>query len=143
MIFDKTIKYILCLLMILMGVNHFVPVLPAAPLSTNAAEFLESMAKTEYLIPLIALFEIVCGLLLLNRNTTPLGAILLFPFTLNLFLFNLFMNPSTVWISGLIFLSNLYLIYRNRDFYSPLIFSITNGKNITLKQLRENKFSLK
>lgn len=138
---ELTIKYALAIFLLMVGANKFFAFLPGMNLAPEAMDFMQSLIATGYMMSIVGIIEILCGLMLLGRNTTPLGLIFLAPISVNIILFHLFLDPSTIWMALFVTLANLYLLYRNRDFYSPILFSITNGKLLTENKLKRSNLS--
>ncbi|NVK35026.1 MAG: DoxX family membrane protein [Rhodobacteraceae bacterium] len=71
------------------------------------------MKQTGYFWPMLGIAEIVCGVLLLSQVLALLGAVMLVPLTINIFLFELFLgggNITEIFIHGLYLLGNLLII---------------------------------
>lgn len=71
------------------------------------------MKQTGYFWPMLGIAEIVCGVLLLSQVLALLGAVMLVPLTLNIFLFELFLgggNITEIFIHGLYLLGNLLIL---------------------------------
>jgi len=93
-----------------------------APEPTGAVkEFMEGAIATKYLFPFIKITELVCGLLLLSGRFVPLATVMIFPVTLNIFLFHIFTAPEGM-ITGIVVLAmNLFLAYACRKNYQTLL----------------------
>lgn len=93
-----------------------------APPPTGAVKtFMEGVAATNYLLPFIKITELVCGLLLLSGRFVPLATVMIFPVTLNIFLFHIFVAPEGI-ITGVVVLAmNLFLAYACRKNYAGLL----------------------
>lgn len=96
------------------GIQKFIPKPPREQKQTkvedpNAAKigaFIGGMKKTGYFWPMLGTVELLAGAMLLSQVLALLGAVLLVPVTLNIFLFHYFLQPGDV--PGLL-LSLLYL----------------------------------
>ena len=130
------LKYALGIFIILAGLNKFLPIMPGMSLSAEASMFMESLLATGYLMSFVGAIEIISGIMLIGKNTTPLGLILLAPVSANIILFHLFLDPITIWMGLFVAATNFYLMYKNRDFYAPIFLAITNGKKLTKDQLK-------
>jgi putative oxidoreductase len=139
--FEIYLKYLLGLFLIMVGINKFIPFMPPISLSKDASVFMKSILETGYLMAVVGIVEGLCGLMLLRKSTTPLALVLLAPISVNIVFFHLFLDFSTIWMALFVTVSNVFLLYRNRDFYSPILLSITNGKKITREYLRDHNLS--
>ena len=87
------------------------PELPENVIKIKA--FISGMKQTGYFWPMLGIAEIVCGLLLISQIWALLGAVMLVPLTLNIFLFEVFLgggNITEIIIHGLYLLGNLLII---------------------------------
>lgn len=75
--------------------------------------FIGGLKQTGYFWPMLGIAEIVCGLLLISQIWALLGAVMLVPLTLNIFLFEVFLgggNLIEIFTHGLYLLGNLLII---------------------------------
>ena len=121
-IFIITIRIALGGLFVYAGVQKFIPKpprvqtastqdLPAHVVKIKA--FIGGMKQTEYFWPVLGVTEILCGVLLLSQYLALLGAVMLVPITLNIFLFHLFLEPhdmAELVMTGLYLVANLLII---------------------------------
>lgn len=93
------------------------------PLNGEAGEFMGSLATAGggYIMLIVAVVEIIAGLLFVIGKFVPLAAILLFPIMLNAFLFHLFLDPAGIGGSILFLLFNIYVMITEREKLMPLL----------------------
>jgi len=75
--------------------------------------FIGGLKQTGYFWEFLGVAEILGGVLLLSQVLSLLGAFILFPIVLNIFLFHAFLEPhdtSELLMTGLYLSANLYLI---------------------------------
>lgn len=75
--------------------------------------FIGGLKQTGYFWVLLGVVEILCGLLLLSQVGALLGAVILVPITLNIFLFHLFLTPNDfgeIAMCALYLGANIFLI---------------------------------
>ena len=115
-IFVFLIRIALGLLFVYGGVQKFIPKPPRSKTEAAAElpghvvkikEYIGGMKGTGYFWPVLGVTEIVCGLLLLSQVFALLGAVMLVPVTLHIFLFHLFLEPHE---RGELLLTALYLL---------------------------------
>jgi putative oxidoreductase len=93
-----------------------------APEPTGAVKtFMDGMMATKYLLPFIKITELVCGLLLLSGRFVPLATVMIFPVTLNIFFFHIFVAPEGVVTGVIVLAMNLFLAYACRKNYQTLL----------------------
>lgn len=122
----KIIQNIVSLIAGLMFVNaglnkifNYIPVpddLPEQLVQMNTA-----MAEIGWLLPLVAIAEIIGGVLFIIPRFRALGAIILFPVMLGIMIIHLTVAPSGLAIATAIFLILLWGMYENRDKYLQLV----------------------
>ncbi|RZL31781.1 MAG: DoxX family protein, partial [Pedobacter sp.] len=69
----------------------------------------------------IKVTELISGLMLLIGRTAPLAAIIIFPVTLNIFLYHAFLGPKELPLVAVMLIFNLFLFYAYRQKYLPII----------------------
>ena len=90
------------------------------PEPTGAVKtFMEGAIATKYLIPFIKITELVCGLLLISGRFVPLATVMIFPVTLNIFFFHIFVAPGAIGV--VVLAMNLFLAYACRKNYEGLL----------------------
>lgn len=121
--FTQIVRIALGLILIVFGANKIYPFIPLPQPPAEAASFLTSLANTGYILTLVALAEIIIGLLLLFRIWTPFVLLLLIPLSLNILLFHLFLDIPAIGTALLVVILNGILLYKNRQKYRPLFIS--------------------
>ena len=92
------------------------------PKSTGDAKvFMEGMAASGYLMTLVKLTELVCAIAFLSGFFVPLAAVVIFPITLNILMFHLFLAPEGLPVAILLMIGNLFLAYYYRERYIPML----------------------
>jgi putative oxidoreductase len=94
---------------------------PQPELKGNVKVFMEGITATGYLMTFIKVTELVCGLAFITGRFVPLAAVMIFPITLNILLFNVFMAPEGLLVGILLLLGNLFLAYAYRKNYVTLL----------------------
>ncbi len=73
-----------------------------------------------YFMVFLKIVETVSGLFLLINKYTTLILVIIFPVTLNIFLFHLFLEPQGLPIAVPMLLINIFLGYAYRKYYTSL-----------------------
>jgi putative oxidoreductase len=108
------------LLYLVSAIGYFFKLMPQPELQGNTLLFVQGMAASSYLFPVVKVIETLCAVALLSGRFAALATIVIFPITINIFLFHAFLDPAGVVISVLLLLGNLFLAYGYRDRYAPL-----------------------
>ena len=93
------------------------------PLPTGTPEadaFVDALHATEYMMPLVALVEIMGALSFLSGRYVPLAAIIIAPVSVNAFLFHLFLSPAAMIPTTLLLVLNLIILVAERRHYRQL-----------------------
>jgi len=74
-----------------------------------------------WLMPLVAVAEIVGGTLFMIPKLRALGAIIIFPVMIGIILTHIFLEPSGLPLALVLLAINLWVIIENREKYMPMI----------------------
>lgn len=121
--FTQIVRVLLGIILIAFGINKIYSFIPLPQPSPEAARFMESLADTGYILTVVAIFEIIIGLLLLLRLWVPFVLLLLVPLSLNILLFHIFMDIPAIGTAILVVILNGILLYKHRLKYKPLLTS--------------------
>ena len=119
------ILWVVCILFGLMfinsGLNKFFNYMPMP--EDIPAEMLEIMGAFNtigWLMPLVALIEILGGVLVLIKPLRTLAAVMLFPILVGILLIHILNEPSGLIIALVFFAIELWLLYEGREKLKPL-----------------------
>jgi putative oxidoreductase len=99
-VFPTVVRVLLALPFIVFGLNKFLMFANMPPPADPTAQTFLGAMFTSYLAKLVAIVEIVSGILLLSNRTAFLGSLLLLPVTINIAAFHLVhdMPGNGIWI---------------------------------------------
>ena len=111
-------RIILGFIYLVFGLDYFFHFIPYEPNHTGkVAAFKAALMSVGYFYPMIKSIQIVGGLSLLTNRYTPFFAVVLFPISVNVFLYHTILVPSG-WLMGvLLIVPNLFLGYAYRNYY--------------------------
>lgn len=115
------LRILLGVLMLVFGLNKFLGFIPLPELPEAARNFMGALGNTGYLMQLVALIEIVGGILLLVNKYVPLALVLLFPVMLNAFLFHAFLDLPGIGGSLLGIGLNIALFFAYKDRFDGIL----------------------
>jgi len=118
--FTKILRFILALALLVFGSNKLFSYIPIFDMPPAAANFMDSLEATGYVLYVVAVLEIVIGLLLLFNKWVPFALLLLAPISFNIFLFHVFLDVSDIWVAIVVVIINIILIYKYWKSYRPL-----------------------
>ena len=91
------------------------------PIAPQAQPLWDAIVKTGYIMPLVILVYGITGIAFILDRFAALAGILLVPVSLNIFLFHLFLNPSSIPFAATFLVCNALLLYKHWDSYSHLL----------------------
>lgn len=121
--FTQIVRILLGIILIVFGVNKMYSFIPLPQPPQAAADFMNSMADTGYILTVVAIFEIIIGLMLIFRIWVPFALLLLVPISVNILLFHLFLDIPAIGTALLVVILNAILLYKHRVKYKPLFIS--------------------
>ena len=120
-------KYAILIARVLLGIvfvvfasNAFLHFIPTPPLQGQAGAFIGALIASGY-IYVVAMLQIVGGLLLLIGRFVPLGLALLSPIIVNIMLYHICLDPSGLPVAIFVSLLALFLLWVHRDRFTALL----------------------
>jgi putative oxidoreductase len=114
------IRFLLGLMMVNAGLNKFFHYIPMSEMSQSAMDLMGAFGASEYMLPLIAITEIVAGVLLLTKRYTAVGAVLMMPITVNIFLFHMFLDTAGMGMGVVLLLINIAILVSEKKRLYPM-----------------------
>lgn len=122
----KKILFVISLLFGLMFINarlnkflNYIPVPDDMP--EAMVKLTEALMSISWLMPLVAVVEIVGGILFIIPKFRALGAVVIFPIMVGILLTHTINEPSGFPMALVLLLINLWVIFENREKYLPMI----------------------
>ena len=104
------------------GLNKFFNYMPMPKdLPESMMKVMRAFMEISWLMPLIAVAEIVGGVLFITNKYRALGAIIIFPIMIGILLTHIINAPSGLPIAIVLLAINLWVIIENREKYMPMI----------------------
>lgn len=114
-------RIILGFIYLVFGLDYFLQFIPYQPNHTGrVAAFKAGLIGIGYFYPMIKSIQIAGGISLLVNRYAPFSAVVLFPLSLNVFLYHTILVPSGWWMGVLLLGSNLVLGYAYRKYYAGM-----------------------
>lgn len=104
-------QIVLALILLIFGSNKFLGFIPME--EPPIGSFMDALIQTGYMMPLIGLSEVIIGFLLLINKWKGLALVWLAPISINIILFHLAFDISTIGPGALVLILNIFLIYIN------------------------------
>jgi putative oxidoreductase len=115
------IRILFGLMLVVFGLNKFLQFMPMPPMPQAAGEFMGALVKSGYLMIIVAIVEVVTGVLLLVNKYQSLALVVVFPVILNAFLFHLFLDLAGIGGAAFAMAMNIFLFFANRESYNSLL----------------------
>ena len=114
-------RILLGLIYLVFGLDYFFHFIPYQPNHTGkVAAFKAALLNVGYFYPMIKSIQIIGGLSLLINRYAPFSAVVVFPISVNVFLYHTILVPSG-WLMGvLLIVPNLFLGFAYRNYYSGM-----------------------
>lgn len=114
-------RIILGFIYLVFGLDYFFHFIPYEPNHTGkVAAFKSGLMGIGYFYPMIKSIQVIGGLSMLLNRYAPFFAVVLFPLSLNVFLYHTILVPSGWWMGVLLLVPNLYLGYAFWNYYKPM-----------------------
>lgn len=119
------ILWVVCILFGLMFINsglnklfNYMPMPEDIP--AEMLEIMGAFSTIGWLMPLVAVVEILGGVLVLIKPLRTLAAVILFPILVGILLIHILNEPSGLIIALVFFAIELWLLYEGREKLKPL-----------------------
>ena len=118
--FTTILRMLLGISLLIFGINKFIAFIPIFDMAPAAANFMESLNSTGYVLYVVASLELLIGGLLLFKKWVPFALILLAPIVVNILLFHLFLDVSGIFVAVFMLTITGVLIYKYWKSYTSL-----------------------
>jgi uncharacterized membrane protein YphA (DoxX/SURF4 family) len=109
------------LLFIFGSVAYFLKLGGEPQLEGNMKTFFDGLVASGYLLTLVKITELVCGIALVIGRFVPLTLVILAPIIINILFVHIFLVTSGLPVAIFLVLANSFLAYANWDKYKPLL----------------------
>ena len=104
------------------GLNKFFNYMPMPDdIPEGLMKVVTAFMTIGWLMPLVAIAEIIGGALFITNKYRPLGAIVIFPVMIGIMLTHIVNAPSGLPMAIALFAVNVWVIFENREKYIPMI----------------------
>lgn len=105
----------------LFSLMYFFNLMPAQEIQGPSAAFMTGLFSSGYMMTVVKLIELICGIALITGQFVALSTVVIFPITLNIFLFHAFLEPASVAMSIVLLVLNLFLAYTKKESYQLIL----------------------
>lgn len=116
------VSLLFALVFINSGLNKFFNYMPMPKdMPQEVMQYFGYVSGIKWLLPLVAVAEILGGILIIFRKTRALGALMIFPVMIGILLTHIFNVPNGLPIALALSAVLIWIMYENRQKYFPLI----------------------
>ena len=115
------VRVLMGLLFLFASIVVLFKLVPQPELTGNVKVFMDGVNASVYLMPLIKITELLCGIAFVTGRFVPLATVVIAPVTINILFFHAFVDASGLPIAIFLLLGNLFLAYTNWEKYKPLL----------------------
>src|SRR6478609_11566857 len=114
-------RVILGFIYLVFGLDYFFQFIPYQPNHTGkVAAFKAGLIGIGYFYPMLKSIQVVAGISLLINGYAPFAAVVVFPISVNVFLYHTILVPSG-WLMGvMLIVPNLFLGFAYRHYYKGM-----------------------
>ncbi|WP_417874826.1 DoxX family protein [Xanthomarina gelatinilytica] len=109
------------LMMVNSGLNKFFNYMPMPEMSEEMMQIMGGFIAIKWILPLVAIAEIIGGILIAIPKTRALGAIVILPVMVGIVVHHLVHDMSTIGIVLILFAINIWAIVDSWNKYKPMI----------------------
>lgn len=113
-------RVLLGLFLLFASISYFFNLIPEPIQTGNIKVFDDGLKASVYMMPLVKLIELIVGLAYVSGKLMKIANLLLLPISINILLINIFMMPEGTPIALLLFLGNIFFIYKYWDSYKAI-----------------------
>jgi uncharacterized membrane protein YphA (DoxX/SURF4 family) len=103
------------------SVTYFLNLIPPAEMSGKPRIFMEGLAASGYIMPVVKTLELLCGLAFVSGRFVALAVVLIIPIAVNILLVHALLLPEGLPVAILLFLGISFLAFAHRKSYAPLL----------------------
>lgn len=120
---ERSLELLIGTYYLVIGLDGFIRKIPIPRPSEKALKFIVAVEETKYILFIVKVVEVGAGLAWLTGQHSGLAWIIFTPIWLNILLYHLFLNKREWVLSGLLFLSHLFLAFKNKDYLLKVLLS--------------------
>ena len=103
------------------SISYLFNLMPQPELTGDVKLFMDGMLATGYMMILIKITELICGLAFVSGYFVALALVVISPVIVNIFLFHLLVEPSGLPVAIFLVTANLFLGYAYIEKFKPIL----------------------
>ena len=114
------VRILIGALLLFASISYFFQLFPEPPLAGNMKIFNDGIKASIYLMPMVKIVELLCGLSFIIGKFNRITFIILMPISINILFTHIFLAPEGIAIATFLFLGNVFLLFTKWDNYKGL-----------------------
>lgn len=115
------VRVLMGLLFLFGSIVFFFNLMTPPPLPEKVQKFMDGVNAAGYLMPLIKITELFCGIAFVAGRFVPLATVVIAPIIVNIFFFHAFVDSSGLPVAIFLVLANSFVAYAYWDKYKPIL----------------------
>ena len=120
-IISKIARVLMGLLFAFGSIAFLFNLVPQPELSGNIKIFMDGMIASGYLMKLVKITELLCGIAFITGYFVPLAAIIISPVIINILLFSIFLDTTVLPIAIFLVVANVLIAYSHWNLFKSLV----------------------
>ena len=116
-----TARIILGIVLLVFGMNKLIPFLPPQNMSDEVMHAFGALLALKFVLPTVAIIEVIVGLSLLLNRFTSLALVILMPISYSIVAFHLTVDPAGIMPAAFVALLNIGLLVIDRATYRKVL----------------------
>lgn len=114
------VRILIGVLLLFASISYFFQLFPEPPLSGNMKIFNDGIKASIYLMPMVKIVELLCGLSFIIGKFNRITFIILMPISINILFTHIFLAPEGIAVATFLFLGNVFLLFTKWVSYKGL-----------------------
>ena len=114
------VRILIGILLLFASISYFFQLFPEPPLAGNMKIFNDGIKASIYLMPMVKIVELLCGLSFIIGKFNRITFIILMPISINILFTHIFLAPEGIAVATFLFLGNVFLLFTKWDSYKGL-----------------------
>lgn len=115
------VRVLMGLMFLFASITYLFKLITPPPMQGAMATFNAGLEASIYIMPVVKVIELLCGLAFVSGKFVRLAVVVIFPIIVNIVCVHLFLDRSGLPVVIPLALCNLFLAYYYRDSYKPIL----------------------
>jgi|TARA_B110000467_G_scaffold41400_1_gene38030 uncharacterized membrane protein YphA (DoxX/SURF4 family) len=112
---EMGLRILIGMLLAVSGSNKLLAFMPMPEMTESGMALMVALVQSKYIMPMIAIIEIIGGALLIANIAVPFALVILAPIVINIFAFHLLLDPAGVGVGVVLMASLGWFVWNRKD----------------------------